>query len=67
MKVTLYSTHCPRCNVLETKLGMAGVSYEIVEDEDVMINKGFTSSPMLEVDDKIMDFSAAIKWLNGME
>ncbi len=62
MSVVLYSTNCPRCKVLEKKLDSIGIEYEIQTDEDVMIEKGFTSAPMLEVDGSIMDFGNAIKW-----
>ena len=62
MSVVLYSTNCPRCKVLEKKLDSIGIEYEIQTDEDVMIEKGFTSAPMLEVDGSIMDFGNAVKW-----
>ena len=63
----MYSTHCPKCNVLEKKLNQNNIEYKLIEDEDVMVNKGFMTSPMLEVDGKPMDFSAAIKWLGNQD
>jgi deoxycytidylate deaminase len=30
--VTLYSTHCPRCQVLEKKLIKAGITYTVCDD-----------------------------------
>ena len=32
MKIILYSTHCPRCNVLEKKLKTKNISYEEIND-----------------------------------
>ena len=64
MKVILYTTHCPKCNVLMTKLKSKGVDYEEITDVDVMRDKGFMSAPMLEVDGKTMTFVEAIKWVN---
>lgn len=64
MKVILYTTHCPKCNVLTLKLKKAGIEYEEVTDVDVMTEKGFMSVPMLEVDDKMMSFAEAVKWVN---
>ena len=64
MKVTLYSTHCPRCVVLEKKLTEKHIDYDIVSDEDLIIEKGFMSVPMLEVDGEVYDFSNAVKWVN---
>lgn len=65
MNVVLYTTHCPKCEVLKKKLDNADIEYQIEEDVDVMTDKGFLSAPMLEVDDKIMDFSEAVKWVNS--
>lgn len=65
MDVILYSTNCPKCKVLEKKLNSSGIDYSIVTDVDVMERKGFQSAPMLEVDDKIYEFSEAVKWLKG--
>ena len=64
MKVTLYSTNCPRCVVLEKKLDEKGIEYDLVTDEDIMINKGFMTAPMLEVDNEVMSFGEAVKWVN---
>ena len=65
MDVILYSTNCPKCKVLEKKLNSSGIDYSIVTDVDVMERKGFQSAPVLEVDDKIYEFSEAVKWLKG--
>jgi glutaredoxin len=62
MNVVLYSTNCPKCKVLEKKLDSIGIDYKIVTDEDLMISKGFSSAPMLEVDENIMDFGNAVRW-----
>ena len=67
MSVTLYTTHCPKCKVLEKKLNNKNINYNEVTDMNIMISKGFTSTPMLEVDGTIMDFSEANKWVNEQE
>ena len=64
MKVVLYTTHCPKCMVLEKKMATKGIVYEIVTDTSLMIKKGFSTAPMLEVDDKLMDFKEANTWIN---
>nr|DAJ75483.1 MAG TPA: NrdH [Bacteriophage sp.] len=64
MKVILYTTHCPKCTVLEKKLTSKNIPYEEVTDVDLMINKGFDAMPVLEVDDTIMDFKTANTWIN---
>lgn len=64
MKVVLYSTHCPRCNVLESKLESKKIEFELVTDVKVMTDKGFMSAPMLEVDGEVMKYPEAINWVN---
>ena len=65
MEVIFYSTHCPKCNVLEKKLKQKNVSYIEVNDVDIMQEKGFLQIPILEVDNNIMDFVEANQWLNN--
>lgn len=65
--VTLYSTHCPRCNVLEKKLTSANINFEYIDDFDVdklSEESGIQSAPVLKVNDTYMDFSEAVKWVN---
>ena len=64
MRIVLYTTGCPRCEVLKKKLAQKNMVYEVVSDVDVMTEKGFMSVPMLEVDGEVMDFKAASDWIN---
>lgn len=64
MQVILYTTHCPKCLVLEKKLQSKNIDYVENTDADLMISKGFETTPMLEVDGNIMDFKAANTWIN---
>lgn len=63
MNVTLYSTNCPKCKILETKLNKKGISYSIVTDVNTMLEKGFTQAPVLEVDGEVKEFRAANTWV----
>lgn len=65
--VTLYSTHCPKCVILEKKMNMKNIEFNTVTDVDLMTQKGFTSLPMLEVDGGTLEFKDAIDWVNSME
>lgn len=67
MIVTLYSTHCPKCNVLEKKLKQKNISYEEVNDIEIMKEKGYLSVPVLEADGRSMDFRTANDWINSQE
>lgn len=64
MNIILYSTGCPKCHILETKLKQHNLSYTIIDDIDIMQSKGFMTVPVLEVNNIIMDFTTAIKWIN---
>lgn len=63
-KIILYSTNCPKCNVLEKKLQSKNINFEICNDVDLMLFKGIQQAPYLEVDDELMDFTKAVKWVN---
>ena len=65
MDVKLYSTHCPKCIVLEKKLNQKNISFKEINDIDVMTAKGFMQAPMLEVDGELMDFKQANDWINN--
>lgn len=61
--ITLYSTNCPQCNVLEKKLDSAHIQYVVDENIEHMKERGFMSAPMLDVDGKVLNFSEAIRWV----
>ena len=65
MKVVLYTTNCPKCKILETKMKQKNIKFETVTDLDVMNEKGFMEAPMLEVDGQTMNFVTANTWVNG--
>lgn len=65
MDVTFYSTHCPKCKVLEIKLKQAGISYVENDNVEEMRELGIKAAPALKVDDQLLDFSSAIKWISG--
>ena len=65
-KIILYSTGCPKCNVLKSKLDSKKVQYEYITDVEVMKNKGFMAAPMLEVDGDALNFGEAVKFINSL-
>lgn len=65
-KVILWSTHCPRCKVLETKLVQKGIAYEENNSVEEMTAKGFKEAPKLELTDgTVLDFKQAVNWINN--
>ena len=64
MSIVLYSTGCPKCNILKKKLDGNGVDYAVVSDVDQMLSMGLKEAPILEVDGQRMEFAEAVKWVN---
>lgn len=61
--VILWSTHCPRCKVLELKLKQKNINYEENTNVEEMTARGFKEAPKLEVDGVVMDFKQAVDWI----
>lgn len=66
-EVTLYSTGCPRCNILKKKLDSKGIAYTEFDDIDKMLSMNITQVPILVVDGEQMEFAEANDWINGQE
>ena len=64
--ITLYSTNCPKCRVLEMKLKQKGIKFEIEIDINKMISLGIQSAPVLAIDGKLYDFSQSLDYLNRL-
>lgn len=64
--ITLYTIGCPQCLVLENKLDKAGLTYTKIEDIEQIQVAGYNAVPVLVVDNEVMDFVTANKWLNGV-
>lgn len=63
MNIILYTTHCPKCTVIEKKLKAKNISYTEVDDVETMQALGFHSLPVLKVDDEVLNFQQAYKWV----
>lgn len=65
--IILYTTGCPRCHVLETKLKQKNIEYVECNDVEEMEKKDISSVPCLDVEGDLMDFGNAVKWVNEQE
>jgi len=64
--ITLYSTNCPKCKVIETKLKQLGLNYNTITDINIMKQKGMSSAPYLELEDgSLLDFNKARLWMQN--
>jgi len=64
MAITLYHTGCPKCKIIESKLKAKNIEYTECTDVEIMLNKGMISAPWLEVNETLLDFTSANKWIN---
>lgn len=65
--IILYTTHCPQCEILEKKLKTKNFQYQVCDDIDTMLMKGFRAAPNLEVDGTVYNFKDAVIWVNQQE
>ena len=65
-RITLYSTGCPRCDVLKRKLDGKGVTYEENHNTDTMQALGIQFVPALMIGERLMDFAEAVRWVNQL-
>lgn len=66
-QIIFYTTHCPKCKVLKAKLDNLNIDYVTQDDINIMENIGMTTAPMLQIENNLLTFSQAIKWLKEYE
>jgi glutaredoxin len=64
LEVTLYTTGCPNCKILEKMLNIKNINYSTITDVELMVKKGFKSIPQLEADGVLMNYSSAKVWVS---
>jgi len=71
MTIELYTTGCPRCLILETKLDELDVPYEKITAMRSIVDKanelGISQVPFCLVDEKLFDFDSMMTWLESSE
>ncbi len=66
MNIILYSTGCPKCNVLKKKLQEKNIVYEENSSTEEMLALGITTVPMLSIHGEMKNFTESIAWLNNL-
>ena len=61
--IILYSTDCPKCKVLKTKMDAKGIKYTENKSIDEMIALGIKSAPVLNVNGVLMDYMSALTYI----
>lgn len=65
--VTMFSTHCPKCEVLADKLRSANIEFKIVDNVSTMTRLGIDAVPVLSVDGNLMSFKESVDWINKVK
>lgn len=65
MEIILYTTHCPKCNILKAKLDEKNISYTECDNVEFMKDMGVTTVPVLNVNNELLGFKAAVDWVNN--
>ena len=63
-KIVLYTTHCPRCEVLKAKLSQKGITFKEETSITKMMELNIKSVPVLSIDGKLKNFTESVKWIN---
>ena len=64
MNVILYSTGCPRCQVLKKKLERKNIVYQEINDIELMKELGIVEVPVLKINGELLEFNKANDWIN---
>ena len=65
--IILYSTGCPKCNVLKTKLKQKNIPYEEITDVEEIQRLGITNVPVLKISDtEMLSFVEANQYINKL-
>ena len=63
--ITVYTTkHCPQCQLLKQRLTQLGIKFDVFDDEEKMREMGISSVPVMQVDEKMLNFREALNYLN---
>ena len=66
MGIVLYTTHCPKCEVLSKKLTAKGIEFTENTDIQTMKSLGMMSAPALQINDgRLLKFTEAVKWVEA--
>ena len=64
-KIILYTTHCPKCNILKSKLNEKNIVYQEIEDINIMKELEITTVPVLSVNGEFKEFKSAVDWVKN--
>ena len=64
MDIILYSTGCPKCDILKRKLSEKNIAFRENKDTEEMVALGIDYVPVLSVNGELLQFKEANDWVN---
>lgn len=55
---------CPKCKILKEKMKQKNIDYVECQDTQEMMDLHIEGVPQLLVEEKLLDYATAIKWIN---
>ena len=67
--INLYSTNCPKCNILEKKLLSKNIEYNKITEfnPEELTSRGFYTAPVIEINGTFYDFKDANNYINSIK
>lgn len=65
MGIILYSTGCPKCNVLKKKLAESNIEYTESNSVKDLLDRGIDEVPVLKVNNEYLLFKQAVDWIRN--
>ena len=50
--------------MLKAKLDNKNIKYDVVSNVDIIMSKGISTVPVLEIDGQLLEFKKAVDWVN---
>ena len=67
--ITLFSSHCPKCDMIEKILKEKNIIFELVDDESVYLplaeENGIDSMPFADINGKILDIKELQEYIKN--
>lgn len=66
--ITVYTIHCPACDILEKKLKNKNIPYNIIDNEDVLRKLEIDTFPMMSINNgQLLTYKEARQWVDAQE
>lgn len=63
----LYSSGCPKCEVLKQKMIEKNIDFTECTDIETMLSLGIEQVPVLSINGELYEFAAAVRQINERE